>query len=107
APVSDVAVPQARGRVEVAPAVVVLEPRTLAAHEDEFTPRHPRHVGKGMPEPLWVLVHARTPPSLVARCGSPWQPSAPSTSHELGGSHGAVCTRSLRSGAVAPAKPSA
>ena len=52
APVADVAVPQRGGGVDVAAALLVPEPRSLAAFEHELAAfLDEAHVGEGMPEP--------------------------------------------------------
>ena len=57
-PVADVAVPEARGAVEVAVAGVVPDMDAFAAHEDELVAAHRRHVREGMPEAR--VTHARS-----------------------------------------------
>jgi hypothetical protein len=51
AAVADVAVPEARGGVEVAVAVLVVDPHSLAAVDDELVAADGGHVRERMPEP--------------------------------------------------------
>jgi hypothetical protein len=101
APVSDVAVPQACGRVEVAPALLVLEPGAVAADEHELAPRHPRHIGEGMPQALWVLVHCLAASAVEVSVRPPWQRSGPRATNDVARTAAALYTRSCVS-AVAP-----